>query len=168
MNFKSQYWSDRRTFTYIVGGGGGGGGGGTGELSPWPSYIQDRITLFDKLYSEYEQFLSTRERKPIKVSLKILLLNKLSPCKSSHIRLVYIFKISYHRLPLISSSYNVIKTINSWSFLTVNSERRMPNCYKIYNTFETCFLVVHYTQYCMAVDTSICFYSFSSTTPLSI
>lgn len=51
------------------GGGGGGGGVGTGEMSPWPSYIQERITLFDKLHSEYEEYLSTRERKPIKVTL---------------------------------------------------------------------------------------------------
>ena len=41
---------------------------GTGELSPWPSYIQDRITLFDKLYTEYQEYLNTRERKPIQVS----------------------------------------------------------------------------------------------------
>ena len=48
-------------------GGGGGGGVGTGELSPWPSYIQERITLFDKLYAEYEGFLQTQEKKQIKV-----------------------------------------------------------------------------------------------------
>ena len=54
--------------TSLISGGGGGGGGGTGELSPWPSYIQDRITLFDKLYTEYQEYLSTRERKPIQVS----------------------------------------------------------------------------------------------------
>lgn len=51
------------------GAGGGGSGGGTGELSPWPSYIQERITLFDKLYAEYDTFLNTREKKQIKVTL---------------------------------------------------------------------------------------------------
>jgi len=48
---------------------GGGGGGGTGELSPWPTYIQERIDMFDKLYLSYEEFLETAERKPIKITL---------------------------------------------------------------------------------------------------
>lgn len=42
---------------------------GTGELDPPPSYIQERLVMFDRLWAQQEEFLKNRERKQIKVTL---------------------------------------------------------------------------------------------------
>lgn len=39
------------------------------ELNPWPSYIQERIALWDKLKNKYVEELSQKPQKPIKVTL---------------------------------------------------------------------------------------------------
>ncbi|KAG8192693.1 hypothetical protein JTE90_009719 [Oedothorax gibbosus] len=41
----------------------------TAELKPWPSYIQERLSLWDKLYAEYESELATKTPEPIEVTL---------------------------------------------------------------------------------------------------
>lgn len=41
----------------------------TAELNPWPSYIQDRIALWDKLKTEYESLVSAKESIDITVTL---------------------------------------------------------------------------------------------------
>lgn len=39
------------------------------ELKPWPSYIQERLVLWDKLKSQYEAELNVKTQFPIKVTL---------------------------------------------------------------------------------------------------
>lgn len=39
------------------------------ELKPWPSYIQERLALWEKLKSKYDQELATKTSVPIKVTL---------------------------------------------------------------------------------------------------
>ncbi|KAF2904716.1 hypothetical protein ILUMI_01453 [Ignelater luminosus] len=39
------------------------------ELKPWPSYIQERLVLWDKLKSQYDAELSAKSQFPIKVTL---------------------------------------------------------------------------------------------------
>lgn len=39
------------------------------ELNPWPSYIQDRLVLWDKLKEKYQEELQQKPQKPIKVTL---------------------------------------------------------------------------------------------------
>lgn len=39
------------------------------ELKPWPSFIQDRINLWDKLKEKYAAELAAKEKTPIKVTL---------------------------------------------------------------------------------------------------
>lgn len=41
----------------------------TSELNPWPSYIQDRIVLWDKLKAEYEGMVSAKDSAEITVTL---------------------------------------------------------------------------------------------------
>lgn len=49
--------------------GGGTAPVGTGELDPPPSYIQERLVMFDRLWAQQQEFLNNRERKQIKVTL---------------------------------------------------------------------------------------------------
>ncbi|XP_033214455.1 threonine--tRNA ligase 1, cytoplasmic isoform X2 [Belonocnema kinseyi] len=39
------------------------------ELKPWPSYIQERIDLYDKLKAEYEAELASKQTQEIKITL---------------------------------------------------------------------------------------------------
>ena len=39
------------------------------ELKPWPSFIQDRLTLWDKLKAEREAEIAGKPQTPIKVTL---------------------------------------------------------------------------------------------------
>ncbi|XP_055937509.1 threonine--tRNA ligase 1, cytoplasmic-like isoform X2 [Argiope bruennichi] len=41
----------------------------TSELKPWPSYIQERLQLWDKLWAEYEADLQSKVPEPIKITL---------------------------------------------------------------------------------------------------
>ncbi|GBM66055.1 Threonine--tRNA ligase, cytoplasmic [Araneus ventricosus] len=41
----------------------------TSELKPWPSYIQERLLLWDKLWAEYEADLQSKVPEPIKITL---------------------------------------------------------------------------------------------------
>ncbi|XP_076356104.1 threonine--tRNA ligase, cytoplasmic-like [Tachypleus tridentatus] len=39
------------------------------ELNPWPSYIQDRIELWDKFHAKYKQQLAEKQLDTIKITL---------------------------------------------------------------------------------------------------
>lgn len=39
------------------------------ELKPWPSYIQERLTLWDNLKAAYDADLANKPQNPIKVTL---------------------------------------------------------------------------------------------------
>lgn len=39
------------------------------ELKPWPSFIQDRLTLWDKLVAERNEEISKKPKNSIKVTL---------------------------------------------------------------------------------------------------
>ncbi|GIY63118.1 threonine--tRNA ligase 1, cytoplasmic [Caerostris extrusa] len=41
----------------------------TSELKPWPTYIQERLQIWDKLYADYEAELQAKTPEPIKVTL---------------------------------------------------------------------------------------------------
>lgn len=41
----------------------------TSELKPWPSYIQERIQMWDKLYAAYRSELEAKVHEPIKITL---------------------------------------------------------------------------------------------------
>ncbi|XP_067002858.2 threonine--tRNA ligase 1, cytoplasmic isoform X2 [Anabrus simplex] len=47
----------------------GGGDVGVSELNPWPSYIQERIVLWDKLKAQYDSELAARTPSSIKITL---------------------------------------------------------------------------------------------------
>ncbi|XP_044737095.1 threonine--tRNA ligase 1, cytoplasmic isoform X2 [Chrysoperla carnea] len=49
--------------------GGGDNASKVKELKPWPSYIQDRLDLWDKLKVKYEEELASKPQLPIKVTL---------------------------------------------------------------------------------------------------
>ncbi|KAI4469075.1 threonine-trna ligase [Holotrichia oblita] len=42
---------------------------GAGELNPWPSYIQERLTIWDKLKAQYDDEIASKSNIPIKVTL---------------------------------------------------------------------------------------------------
>ncbi|GJQ78393.1 Aats-thr [Trypoxylus dichotomus] len=42
---------------------------GIGELNPWPSYIQERLTIWEKLKAQYDTEIATKENNPITVTL---------------------------------------------------------------------------------------------------
>lgn len=50
-------------------GGDGGKTGSVAELSPWPDFIQARLTLWDKLKKEADDALAAKVPEPITVSL---------------------------------------------------------------------------------------------------
>lgn len=39
------------------------------ELKPWPAYIQERLTLWDKLKAQYTEELAAKPKTDIKVTL---------------------------------------------------------------------------------------------------
>lgn len=39
------------------------------ELKPWPTYIQERLVMWDKLKADYDRELSSKSGFPIKVTL---------------------------------------------------------------------------------------------------
>lgn len=39
------------------------------ELNPWPAYIQERLTMWDKLKAEYVSELENKPATPIKITL---------------------------------------------------------------------------------------------------
>ncbi|KAI4882135.1 hypothetical protein NFI96_027678, partial [Prochilodus magdalenae] len=49
----------------------GGGGGGAGEISPWPSYVSERLELYEKLKKESDAILAKQaaSSQPISVQL---------------------------------------------------------------------------------------------------
>lgn len=39
------------------------------ELNPWPAYIQDRLTIWDKLKAQYDAEIENKPKAPITVTL---------------------------------------------------------------------------------------------------
>nr|XP_022920739.1 threonine--tRNA ligase, cytoplasmic isoform X1 [Onthophagus taurus] len=48
---------------------GGGDKSSVTELKPWPSYIQERLVIWDKLKNQYDEELAKKDKNPIKVTL---------------------------------------------------------------------------------------------------
>lgn len=48
---------------------GGGSGKGATELNPWPTYIQERISLWDKLKKDADEALAAKVSEPIQITL---------------------------------------------------------------------------------------------------